>query len=151
MAYYLYKTLKGVIFMKKACFFVLVTSFVCSFNSCVSLESLDYPQPAFDNPLVYIIDTSKVDGNLKYYIKLHNTSNDSNINFRVYIHNPGNQEWIVYGIGNLKGPGDTDTIDSGIKDINKYRYFAIESMNGKNYKYQLYTSLNNLHINIIDG
>jgi len=81
---------------------------------------------------------------------LHNTSDDSNINFRIYIHHPKNHEWIVYGIGSLKGPGDTDTINSGIKDIDDYRYFAIESMDKKNYKYEFYTSRNDLHINIIN-
>ena len=56
----------------------------------------------------------------------------------------------MYGVGVLKGPGDTDTIDSGMKNINNYRYFAIESRNGKKYKYQFHKSSDDLHITIID-
>ena len=137
--------------MRKVWFFVLVISFVCILSSCTSLGSLDYPQPTLDKSFVYIIDTSKASGSFEDYVKLHNTSSDSNINFRIYIHHPGNHEWIIYGIGRLKGPGDTDTIDSGIKGIDHYRYFAIESMEGKNYKYEFYISRNDLHINIIDN
>jgi len=138
--------------MKKAWFFVFVISFLCIFNSCASLGSgsIDYPQPSFDKPFVYVIDTSKIDGSFKDYVKLHNASSDSNFNFLIYIYNTRNHEWIVYGIGSLKGPGDTDTIDSGIKGIDNYRYFAIESMNAKNYRYEFYTSRNDLHIIIMN-
>jgi len=111
---------------------------------------LDYPQPAFDNTSSYVIDTFKANGSFEDYVKLHNTSSDSNINFYVYIHHPKNQEWVIYGVGKLKGPGDTDTIDSDYKDIDHYRYFAIESMDGKKYKYEFYKSRNDLHINIMN-
>jgi hypothetical protein len=137
--------------MKKARFFILIISFICILNSCASLGSLDYPQPSFDNPSVFIIDTFNANGSFEDYVKLHNASNDSNMSFRVYIHHPGNHEWVIYGIGNLKGPGDTDTIDSGIKNIERYRYFAIEPMDGKNYKYEFYISQNDLHINIMNN
>jgi len=133
---------------KKKCFLgILVIALVCIFNSCASLN---YPQPEFDKPFVYVIDTFKAKGSFEDYVKLHNVSNDSNIKFRVYIHQPKNNEWIVYGIGSLKGSGDTDTINSNIKSIDDYRYFAIESMDKINYRYEFYKSRNDLHINIIN-
>jgi len=133
--------------MKKTLFFIFAILLICIFNSCTSLN---YPQPAFDNTSVYVIDTSKARGSFEDYVKLHNVSSDSNISFRIYIHNSGSNEWITYGIGKLKGAGDTDTIDSGIKNIDRYRYFAIESMDGKKFKYEFYKNRNDLHINIMN-
>jgi hypothetical protein len=137
--------------MKKLSFAIVVTLFACIFNSCVSLGSLDYPEPELDKPLAYVIDTFKAKGSFEDYVKLHNNSTDSNINFNIYIHHPGTQEWMVYGSGVLKSAGDTDTIDTNIKDIDKYRYFAIQSLNSKNYKYQFNKSGNDLHITVLDN
>jgi len=140
--------------MKKKWLFILFIPFICFFNSCEtlpsSLKTLDYPQPEFDKPLAYIIDSTKINGSFADNIKLYNTSNNSNINFRIYLHLPERNEWMIYGVGNLKDPGDVDTINSGISGIHKYRYFAIEPMDGKDYKYEFYTNRNDLHINIID-
>ena len=137
--------------MKKTRFLILAALSACILNSCVSLGSLDYPQPVFDKPFVYVIDSFKADGSFKDFIKLYNTSTDSNISFFIYIHHPENQEWLMYGAGVLKGPGDRDTIRSGMKNIGRYRYFAIEPANGKNYKYQFHKSRNDLHIAIMDN
>ena len=136
--------------MKKACIFVLIVLFVCIFYSCASLGSLDYPQPSFDKPSVYVIDTNHLHGSFEDYVKLHNNSNDSNMDFVVYVHHPGDHEWIMYGAGFLKGRGDTDTISSKVRNIDLYRYFAIESLNGRDYKYQVYSNRNDLHITIMD-
>ena len=137
--------------MKKAWFYILVILLVCTINSCASLGSLDYPQPVFDKPFVYIIDAYPANGSLKHFIKLYNASTDSDISFFVYVNHPANQEWLMYGAGKLKGTSDRDTINSGINKIGHYRYFAIESTNGKNYKYQFYKSNNDLHIIIMDN
>jgi hypothetical protein len=144
------KNFEGVFFMKKYCLSALLILFVCIFNSCASVGSLNYPQPAFDKPFVYVIDASSTGGSYEDYVKLHNRSTDSNIIFNVYVHHPKSNEWVAYGTGVLKGPGDTDTIDSNIDDIDDYRYFAIESTNGKNYKYIIYKSRDDLHISIMD-
>jgi hypothetical protein len=140
------------IFMKNLLAAFSVIAFICFFDSCATLGSLDYPQPEFDKPSAYVIDAFSVKGSFEDYVKLHNNSADSNMNFNVYVHHPGSHEWVLYGIGILKGFGDTDTIDSGIidDDIDKYRYFAIESLNGKNYKYSISKSRNDLHITISD-
>jgi hypothetical protein len=137
--------------MEKRWGFFLVISVFCVFYSCVSLGSLDYPQPEFDKPFVFVIDTSKAVGSFEDYVKLQNASTDSNMNFFVYVHHPKNHEWLMYGVGKLKGPGDTDTINSGMKNMDLYRYFAIESTNGKEYKYQFYKSRNDLYITILDN
>ena len=136
--------------MKKICFPVLVVFFICVFNACSSLGSLKYTEPSFEKPFAYVIDSFKAKAHIKDYVKLHNFSTDSDISFFVYVHHPGSHEWILYGIGTLKGLGDTDTINSNMGKIKNYRYFAIESKNEKTYQYQFYAHRNDLHINILD-
>ena len=111
---------------------------------------IEYPQPEFNKPFVTVIDASKTDGQFEDNVKLHNKSTDSNIRFNIYAHDPKTNEWILYGSVSLKGAGDTDTVNSKIKDISKYRYFAVESLNGKDYKYQFYESRDDLHITVLD-
>jgi hypothetical protein len=137
--------------MKNAFFCIGVIVFIGFFNSCASIDLLDYSKPDFDKPFVYVIDTYKIKGSFEDYVKLHNNTTDSNISFCVYVHNPSKHEWVTYGTGILKGVGDTDTIDSGMDDIDDYRYFAIESLNGKDYNYQSYKSHHDLHISILDN
>jgi len=141
--------------MKKAYFSVLVVFVICVFNACSSLGSLKYAEPSFEKPSaenssIYIIDTYKAKERVKDYVKLHNFSSDSNIEFMIYVHHPGINEWIPYGVGKLKDPGDTDTIDTNIWNIKNYRYFAIEAKNGKPYQYTFYAQQNDLHINVLD-
>ncbi|MCL2210392.1 MAG: hypothetical protein FWB95_00535 [Treponema sp.] len=140
--------------MKKILFLLLFVSFAFCLNAQSSgkkiPKNLDYPQPDFDKPLVSVIDSMEIEGFFRDYIKMHNLSSDSGIVFIVHLHQPGSKEWIVYGAGMLKGKGDSDTISTNIKGLDKYRYLAIESNNGKNYKYLFYTSRNDLHINILD-
>jgi hypothetical protein len=137
--------------MKKMSFVILVMSLACILISCTSLGSLEYPEPEFDKPSSYVIDALKVKGSYKDNIRLFNESSDSKMNFNVYLHHPGTHEWVFFGTGELKGKGDADTIDSKINHIDKYRYFAIEALNGKNYKYQITKDHNDLYITILDN
>jgi len=134
--------------MKNLLVVISIAALMCGFISC---KSLDYPEPEFDKPSVYVIDAFKTDGSFEDYVKLHNNSSDSEIGFNVYIHKPDTLEWVLYGTGHLTGAGDTDTIDSKIRGIDNYRYFAIESLNGKKYKYSFYCASDDLHINILDN
>ena len=141
--------------MKKTYFSVLAVFFICAFSACSSLGSLKYSEPPFEKPSfekssVYVIDSNKAKARIKDYVKLHNFSTDSDIEFSVYVHHPGTHEWMLYGIGMLKDPGDTDTIDSNMGKIKNYRYFAIEPKDGKTYRYQFYVRQNDLHIDILD-
>jgi hypothetical protein len=113
-------------------------------------HAIEYPQPEFNKPFVTVIDASKTDGQFEDNVKLYNKSADSNIRFNIYAHDPKTNEWILYGAGSLKGAGDTETVNSKIRDISKYRYFAVESLNGKDYTYQFYESRDDLHIIVFD-
>ena len=114
--------------MKNALIVISIMAFMCGFNACVSLEpleSLDYPEPEFANPSVYVIDSFKEEGAIKHYVKFHNRSKDSNFDFNFYMHDPETHEWILYSTVFLKYTGDVDTIND-IKGLDRYRYFAIE-------------------------
>ena len=134
--------------MKNVLVVISLVTLMCGFNSCKSMGSMNYPEPVFGNPSAKVIDTFKEKGVIKDYVKVHNGSRDSDMNFNVYMHQPSTNDWILYGTASLKGTGDTDTIT--FEGIDMYRYFAIESLNGKNYKYQIYKSSNDLHINVLD-
>jgi len=137
--------------MKKFLVAISIVTLICGFNSCGSLKNLDYPEPEFDKPSSYVIDSFMADGSFEDYIKLHNFSSESDIGFNVYVHHPDTHEWVLYGTGHLMGAGDTDTIDTDIRGVDDYRYFAIEPLNGKKYKYSFYCSSNDLHVNIMDN
>ena len=111
---------------------------------------LAYPEPEINKPFAYVIDTFKVDVLVADNVALHNNSTDSNIGFNIYVHDPETNEWITFGAGSLEGAGDMKTIDSDISDITYYRYYAIEPLNGKNYKYEFYKRRDDLNINILD-
>jgi hypothetical protein len=136
--------------MKKGCLFVLAVFFICVLNACTSLGSLKYPEPSFEKPSAYVIDSVKAKARVTDFIKLHNYSTESHISFYIYVHHPGTREWLLCGIGTLSDPGDTDTVESGVGDLKNFRYFAIEPKDGNTYQYQFYARNNDLHINILD-
>jgi len=136
--------------MKKRTFFALAVFFILVLNACTSLGSLNYPEPAFNKPSAYVIDSAKVKARVKDFIKLHNFSSDSHIDFYIYVHHPGTREWLLCNIGTLSDPGDTDTVESLVGNLKNFRYFAIESKEGNAYQYQFYVHNNDLHINILD-
>ncbi len=141
--------------MKNKLIFIPIAAIISILISCVSASAffaseLEYSRPEIDNPLAFLIDTYECDETMEDYIKLHNSSTDKNIEFTIYMHHPEYQEWVIYGTGNLKGAGDTDTIDSDVDDIEDYRYYAIVPLNEKEYEYLFYNRNNDLHINILD-
>jgi len=139
--------------MKNVLFVILILALMCGLNSCNTVnEALNYPQPAFDNPNAGVIDSIVAKGKMENYIRLNNRSRDSNIDFNVYMHQPRSQQWILYGNSSLKDPDDTDRVDTDFNKgtIEHYRYFAIEPLNGKQYKYEFRKSFKDLVINILD-
>ncbi|MCL1888930.1 MAG: hypothetical protein FWF99_00295 [Desulfovibrionaceae bacterium] len=131
--------------------------------SCVYSGGLLYPQPEFSfsdeegKGAVVVVDTfglpgSKYDsgaGGMEDFVKLHNNSRDSNMSFRVYVHDHDTGQWRFMGTSSLKGPGDTGTVSrSRIKNLKNYRYFAVESLNGKRYNMSFYKYRNDLYVSV---
>jgi hypothetical protein len=134
--------------MKKMVLLVLVLSIIGIFMSC---KSLDYAQPVFDKPNSYVSDSYSVRGGLEDNIRIYNRTTKTGISFTVYLHDPKDNIWKVYGTGNLKGPGDADFVSSKLSgDLDDYRYFAIQALDGKDYRYDFDKSRDDLHIYIYD-
>ena len=117
--------------------------------------TLNYAQPSFGDPLeahgVYVIDSFNIYGNFKDRVRLISRSKNTNISFRVYIHNSETHIWQEYGEGMLLAFNDTDFINSPLAGrLNKYRYFAIEAMDGNEYRYTIAKRHNDLYIYIND-
>ena len=139
--------------MKNVLVVISILALICGLNSCNTLdEALNYPEPAFDNPNAYVIDSTLAKGSMEDFVRLNNKSRDSNIDFKVYMHRPSTQQWMLYGTSSLKGPGDSDQVDTDFKrgGIEDYRYFAIEPLNGKQYKYEFFKLFKDLVINVLD-
>ena len=139
--------------MKNVLFVISILALICGLNSCGSMDdALNYPEPAFDKPNAYVIDSTLASGRMQDYIRLNNKSSDSNIDFNVYMHQPRTQQWVLYGTSNLKGKNDSDQVDTDFNKgaIEDLRYFAIESLNGKQYKYEFSKLFKDLVINILD-
>jgi hypothetical protein len=134
------------VFLAIVCFMAI--SIMGVFMSC---KSIDYPQPSFEKPNTYVIDSASVRGGLEDNVRLYNQTTKTDISFRVYLHDPKKNIWVEYGIGNLKGFGDTDFIKSNLAgELDKYRYFAIEALDGNAYNYNFYKSRDDLYISISD-
>jgi len=134
--------------MKKIISLVLVVSVIGVFISC---KSIDYAQPSFDRANSYVIDSYSVRGSLEDNVRIFNRTTRTNISFTVYVHDPDDRVWKEYGTGNLKGPGDADFISSRLSgNLDDYRYFAIRALDGRNYRYSIDKSRNDLYIYIYE-
>jgi hypothetical protein len=130
---------------------VLILSVVYIFGIFISCTSLDYARPDLDVPHSYVIDAKSVSKNIEDNIRLVNQTSVSNISFKVYAHDSKTFIWVVYGEASLKGNGDTAFVRSKLSGkLDKYRYFAIEALDGNDYNYNYYESRDDLYINIHD-
>jgi len=134
--------------MKKTVSVVVVLSVIGIIAAC---KSIDYAKPSFEKSHSFVIDSYAANGDLEDNIRLYNQTSKTGISFTVYVHDPKTMQWKVYGTGNLKEPNDADFIDSKLSgDLDDYRYFAIEALDGKDYSYNFYKKRNDLHITITD-
>lgn len=114
-------------------------------------QLFNYAPPDFDNPNIVIIDSFRAPGNMRDRIRLVSRSAKFGISFKVYVHDPNRFGWVEYGIGFLKGAGDTDYINSPLEDtLANYRYFAVEAMDGNTYQYTPAKKSHDLYITVSD-
>ena len=134
---------------------LILTDIATGKNVCTqefTTNTINYQQlPTIDIPNTYVIDTASISGKMEDNIRLINKSKNSNIEFMVYAHDQSDNTWFSFGVGTLKGTNDTDFIDSKFSGILKnYRFYAIEALDGKNYRYEISKERNDLYINILD-
>ena len=122
------------------------------FVACASLP--DYPQPVFDKPHSYVFDISKIKGTAEDYIKIYNASSQPNARFRIYIHDVDSKEWKIYGSISVEDSEEEEVSPAfgGHRgDLEGARYFAIESLDGKDFNYSIAIGSHDLHITVVDG
>jgi hypothetical protein len=104
------------------------------------------PLPYLKRQRAYVFDAKQLENKYDNYIKVDSKTNDPDIKFEVYVYDPKAYKWLDYGTGVLKEFGDSDTVNTDADiDIDEYRYFAVESMNEKDYSY----TVNAVHENVI--
>jgi len=135
--------------MKKTILVVMILSII---GLCAACKSVKYTsQPVFEKPHSFVIDADIIDDDLEDNIRIYNQTSKTGISFIVYVHDLKKDEWKVYGKGDLKGKGDADYISSKLSgDLDDYRYFAIEALDGNDYNYNFYKKSSDLHITITD-
>jgi hypothetical protein len=127
---------------------VMGLAIACMFMSC---KSIDYAQPDFGSSHSYVIDMYSVSKDIEDNIRLINRTTKSDISFKVSLHDPKNFIWVEYGVADLKEPGDTAFISSKLSGkLDRYRYAAIEALDGNDYGYNFYETRSDLYINITD-
>ena len=102
------------------------------------------PTPEDVKKAAFVFNNSEVSGKFRDVVKFTNKSNDANMNFYLYGFNDENDAcWKKLGISDLKGNGDSDTMD-----INTFKYLAILPDNGKIYEYEIKKKSNDLLITV---
>ena len=72
------------------------------------------------------LDSKTVRGSFKDNVRVHNFSQEiENCIFDVFVRNSSSDPWIPAGIVYLKANGDSDILETPIKKIASYRYFAL--------------------------
>jgi len=154
-------------FMKKVFMLVIALSVIGIFISCDKMRDVaqsasdeqkapekqqtSNQQQASNKPEFHVIDSQSKRGGLEDRVRLNNKTSRTGISFTVYLRDPSDNKWKVYGTGNLKGPGDTEFISAKISgNLKGYRYFAIQSNDTRDYRYDFEKTHNDLYIYIYD-
>lgn len=115
---------------------------------CIYVMSLDGSYSKPDLSKAFIIDSEKINGRFRDDVKFINLTRDRGISFILYVSNTGRDgEWQKGGAVYLKDYNDSDSVDSPMEDIlYKFRYFAVVSREGTEYKYDVQKYHNDLEI-----
>jgi len=128
--------------------------FITIFESIgVSKPQSDDNAPVFDVQSSVVLDLWENRGKGKYkdYVKLTNGIINLNISFNIYGYDQKNNQWIIIGPARLNGISDTDTVDSPWRGrMNKFRWFAVHSLDNISFNAQAVTKSNDIIIMIID-
>jgi hypothetical protein len=142
-------------------YFYLLVFVVCNLlfilNSCgliangirdSYIKSLDYPLPLIDKDNAEIIDLTLLKGHKEDYIKLHSYVKHPFF-VLIWFHDIKTNKWLEYGVGALKGFGDTETVDRKARiKLDTIKYIAIQFTDGEKYNFSSYKNSNDVHINI---
>ena len=107
--------------------------------------------PAFaQNPKAFVFDAAALDDDADENLKITGyLSAGGEVTFRVYAYDAKKRAWIVWGTADIGHNGDTEKVKGGKHDdLDDYRYFAVEALNGQDYKYMPLVKDNDLFVNV---
>ena len=106
--------------------------------------------PAFDRPNSIVLDAKSDGGAYNNFTKvINNTRYQQQLSFNVFAYDEDNSTWLLIGTASLKKAPDTDTISSPLTGrLRKFRWFAIQSLDGVQFDAQLVTSWLNVNITV---
>lgn len=84
-----------------------------------------------------IFDSYEIKGKFHDDIEFINCTQDENILFWVYAFNDKSEPWQKIGAARVERLNDSESVDTPVKNLSAYRYFAVYADNGKQYSYQL--------------
>lgn len=111
-------------------FWTLLTFFALC-QPCFSQE-----MPVFDDPNACVIDTWSLKGVAQEQVKLVNRTSSTYLELTVYCYNPEGGKWEIYGSIMLLGYNNCNSVESPFEDkLAWFRYFAVQTKDGKRYDY----------------
>ena len=104
-------------------------------------EGSDFSKPAIPtytgNPKAFLFDLYEVDDDADENLKLKGKfPTKQKVGFWVFAYDKRTHEWIEFGTSYIERKNDTDSVEGKNNDLSRYRYFAIESMDGVDYIYE---------------
>lgn len=107
--------------------------------------------PAFpNNPKAFVFDVKTLDDDADENLKIRGyLSSSGEVTFRVFAYDAKKHAWIVWGTADIGHNGDTEKVKGGKHDdLDDYRYFAVEALDGRDYKYMPLVEGDDLFINV---
>jgi len=112
-------------------------------------------QPALERENTVVFDAWKYGRRYEDYIKMFSSMRQQEIYFNILGYNPQVEEWEILGTARLKRMGDIDTVSplgvgqwGGI--LGRYRWFALQSIEGLNFGISVSVSNNDIRITVFD-
>lgn len=104
-------------------------------------EGSDFSKPAIPtytgDPNAFFFDLADIDDDADENMKLKGKfPTKQRVGFQVYAYNKKRHDWIEFGTAYIERKNDKDSVEGKNNDLSKYRYYAIESMDGTEYNYE---------------
>jgi hypothetical protein len=108
-------------------------------------------QPEIDRPNTVVFDAWQYSRRYNDLIKMHSSMRKEEIFFNILGYNPSSQAWDMIGTARLKSMTDTDTVNPpGRRILGRYRWFAIQSVDGLDFNISVSISSNDIRITVFD-
>jgi len=108
-------------------------------------------QPEIDRSNTVVFDAWQYSRRYNDLVKMHSSMRQEEIFFNILGYNPSSQAWDMIGTARLKKMTDTDTVyPPGSRILGRYRWFAIQSVDGLDFNISVSISSNDIRITVFD-